>query len=198
MNGVNHTRCGKASRDVKRFNRRIPVLKVARDKPSLQCLVASPGWRELSLSARVIAMTIFALARADANNSVRIDRKGLAHLTGITDPATLAKANRDVQAIGLFEITRGYKTKYSSRPTVYRLTWWSEVFQRWLKVGYALAEIASPTGTGTTKHPGTSTGGGFALPTASADGPPAEARNDFPDAPAPAKVNDLLQIGQAV
>ena len=198
MNGVNRTRCGKARRDGKRFNRRIPVLKVARDKPSLQTIVASPGWREMSLSGRVIAITLFALARADAGNSVKISRKELSALVGVTDPATLAKANRDVQAIGLFQIVRGYKTKYSSRPTVYRLAWWSEVFQRWLKVGYALAEIASPTGTGTTKHPGTSTGGRFALPTASADGPPSAARNGLPDVPASAEVNDLQQSGQAV
>jgi hypothetical protein len=128
---------------VKRFNRRIPVLKVARDKPSLQAVVASPGWREMSLSARVIALTLFAFARTDANNSVKIDRKGLSYLTGITDPATLAKANRELQAIGLFEIKRGFRTKYASRPTIYRLTWWSQVFQRWLRAGYAVADIGN-------------------------------------------------------
>jgi hypothetical protein len=180
---------------VKRFNRRIPVLKVARDKPSLQAVVTSPGWREMSLSARVVAITLFALARTDANNSVRIDRKRLSYLTGITDPATLAKANREVQAIGLFEIDRGYRTKYAERPTVYQLTWWSQVFQRWLKVGYAAAETTTPI---KPHHQGTSTSGGFALPTALAEGPPSEAQDDLPDAPASAKVNDLQQMGQAV
>jgi hypothetical protein len=143
MDGAHHARFRKAKRNMKQFNRRIRVLEVARDKPSLQSVVASPGWREMSLSARVIATTLFALARMDANNSVTIDRKGLSYLTGITDPCTLAKANREVQAIGLFEITRGYKTKYSSRPTVYRLTWWSQVFQRWLKAEYAVADIGN-------------------------------------------------------
>jgi hypothetical protein len=150
---------------MKRFNQRIPVLEVARDKPSLQSVVASPGWREMSLSARVVAMTLFALARMDANNSVRIDRKGLSYLTGITDPATLAKANREVQAIGLFEITRGFRTKYSGRPTVYRLTWRSQAFQRWLKAGYAMPETATSTDTTHLTHQGTCTSGGFALPT---------------------------------
>jgi hypothetical protein len=125
---------------VRQFKRRIRVLEVARDKRSLQAIVTSPGWREMSLSARVIAITLFAFARTEANNSVAIDRKGLSHLTGITDPATLAKANRELQAIGLFAIDRGFRTKYAGRPTVYRLTWWSQVFQRWLKAGYAVAD----------------------------------------------------------
>lgn len=81
----------------------------------------------------------------DANNSVTINRKGLSYLTGITDPATLAKANRELKAIGLFEIDRGYRTKYSQRPTVYKLTWWSQVFQRWLKAGYTVYETTAPT-----------------------------------------------------
>jgi hypothetical protein len=141
---------------VKRFNRRIPVLEVARDKPSLQFVVVSPGWREMSLSARVVAMTLFALARMDANNSVTINRKELSYLTGITDPNTLAKANREVQAIGLFEIDRGFRTKYAERPTVYRLTWWSQVFQRWLKAGYAVADIATAVTYRSRKHTTTS------------------------------------------
>jgi hypothetical protein len=162
---------------MKRFNRRIPVLEVAGDKPSLQFVVVSPGWREMSLSARVVAMTLFFLARMNANNSVRIDRKGLSYLTGITDPATLAKANREVQAIGLFEIDRGFRTKYAERPTVYRLTWWSQVFQRWLSAGYAVTETATPT---TPHHHGTSTSGGFFLPRVPADTAPVERNNSEP------------------
>jgi len=121
--------------------RQIPLPE--KDKPNLQAIVTSPGWREMSLSVRVIAMTLFALARMDANNSVTISRKGLSDLTGITDPNMLAKANRELLAIGLFEIDRGYKTKHAQRATVYRLTWWSQVFQRWLKVGYAVADIGN-------------------------------------------------------
>ena len=132
--------------------RPIPIPEL--DKPNLQAIVTSPGWREMSLSARVIAMTLLALARMDERNSTTIDPKGLSDLTGITDPNTLAKANRELQAIGLFEIDRGYRTKYSQRPTVYRLTWWSQVFQRWLKAGYAVPEITTPTTTDTTNHHG--------------------------------------------
>ena len=123
-----------------------------RDKPNLQDIVTSPGWRDMSLSARVIAMTLLALARMDERNSVTIDRKGLSYHTGITDPATLAKANREVQAIGLFEIRRGFRTKYAERPTVYRLTWWSEAFQRWLKAGYAVPDIAAAGTDRSRKH----------------------------------------------
>jgi hypothetical protein len=133
----------------------------------------------MSLSARVIAVTLFALARMDERNSVTIDRKGLSDLTGITDPNTLAKANRELQAIGLFEIDRGYRTKYAERPTAYRLTWWSQVFQRWLKAGYALAETITFTVTDTTNHHGTSTSGGFALPAVPAEGPRPEARDSL-------------------
>jgi hypothetical protein len=165
---------------VKQFNRRVPVLKVARDKPSLQTVVASPGWREMSLSARVIAITLFAFARMDASNSVRIDRRGLSYLTGITDPATLAKANRELQAIGLFQITRGFRTKYAERPTVYTLTWWSQVFQRWLKAGYAMPETTSSTTADNPHHRRTSNSGGFSLPAIPADVAPAESNNPQP------------------
>ena len=180
----------------KHVYRRVRQIAVPeRDKPNLQAVVTSPGWREMTLSARVVAMTLLALARMDDKNSVTINRRELSYLTGITDPNTLAKANREVQAIGLFEIDRGYKTKYSARPTVYRLTWWSQVFQRWLKAGYAVTETTTPI---TPHHHGTSTSGGFAIPTVPTEGPPSEAQNDLPDAPASAKVNDLQQIGQAV
>ena len=54
--------------------RQIPVPE--RDKPNLQAIVTSPGWRDMALSARVVAVTLLALARMDANNSVTIDRKG--------------------------------------------------------------------------------------------------------------------------
>jgi len=153
-----------------------------RDNPNLQGVVTNPGWREMSLSARVIAMTLLALARMDVNNSVTIDRKGLSDLTGITDPNTLAKANRELQAIGLFEIDRGYRTKYAERPTVYRLTWWSQVFQRWLTAGYAMPETTTPTTLNTPHHQGTSNSGGFALPTvpvAAGKGSQPKAHNDL-------------------
>ena len=184
------------TKHVYRRVRQIPVPE--RDKPSLQAVVTSPGWREMSLSARVIAMTLLALARMDANNSVTISRKELSYLTGITDPSTLAEANREVQAIGLFEIDRGYRTKYAERPTVYRLTWWSQVFQRWLKAGYAVPGTTTPTTTDTPHHQGTSNSGGFPLPAAPAEGPPSEVENEFGDEPGSAKENDVQPIGQAV
>lgn len=140
-------------RSAKHVHRRVsPIPIPERDRPNLQAVVTSPGWRDMSLSARVIAMTLLALARMDANNSVTIDRKGLSDLTGITDPSTLARANRELQAIGLFEIDRGYRTKYAERPTVYRLTWWSEAFQRWLKAGYAVPDIAAAVTDRSLKH----------------------------------------------
>jgi hypothetical protein len=185
------------TKHVYRRVRSIPIPE--RDKPSLQAVVMSPGWREMALSARVVAMTLLALARMDEKNSVTIDREGLSDLTGITDPNTLAKANREVQAIGLFEIDRGYRTKYSQRATVYRLTWWSQVFQRWLSAGYAVPETTTSTTTlDTPHHQGTSNSGGFPLLTVPAEGPSPGAQNDLPDAPASAKANALQSIGQAV
>jgi hypothetical protein len=178
--------------------RSIPIPE--RDKPNLQAIVTSPGWRDMSLSARVVAMTLLALARMDEKNSVTIDRKGLSDLTGITDPNTLAKANREVQAIGLFEIDRGYRTKYAERPTVYRLTWWSQVFQRWLRAGYAVPEtlISHLPPTPPPPHQGTSISGGFPLPAVAAEGPPSVAQYDLGGAPASARENNLRSIGQAV
>jgi len=118
----------------------------------------------------------------DEKNSVTISRNGLSDLVGITDPSTLARANREVKAIGLFAIDRGYRTKYAERPTVYRLTWWSRVFQRWLTAGYAVLETATPTTTDTPHHQGTSNSGGFALPTvpvAAGKGSQQEPHNDL-------------------
>jgi len=198
MDDAKRTRCAKVSRDVRQFNRRIRVLGVARDKPNLQAIVTSPGWREMSLSARVIAITLFGFARRDANNSVTIDRKGLSYLTGITDPATLAKANCEVQAIGLFDITRGFRTKYAERQTVYRLTWWSQAFQRWRKGGYAVPETTTPTTPDTTNHRGTSTSEGIPLPVTPAEGPSSEVENESGDEPGSAKHNDAQPIGKAV
>jgi hypothetical protein len=170
----------------KHVYRRVRQISVPeRDKPNLQAVVVSPGWRDMSLSARVIAMTLFALARMDEKNSVTINRQGLSYLTGITDPNTLAKANRELQAIGLFEIDRGYRTKYAERPTVYRLTWWTQVFQRWLKAGYAVPETTTLTTPDTTSHHGTSTSGRFALPT-------------VPEATAPAETNNFQPSPQGV
>ena len=170
-----------------------------RDNPNLQAVVTNPGWREMSLSARVIAMTLLALARMDVNNSVTIDRRELSYLTGITDPCTLAKANREVQAIGLFEIDRGYRTKYAERPTVYRLTWWSQVFQRWLSAGYAVPETSIPhlPPTPPPPHQGTSTSGGFFLPAVPTEGALPEARNNLPDAWGSANSNNLQPTAQA-
>jgi hypothetical protein len=168
------------TKHVHRRVRQIPIPE--RDKPNLQAVVVSPGWREMTLSARVVALTLLALARMDANNSVTISRRELSDLTGISDPNTLAKANREVQAIGLFEIDRGYKTKYAARPTVYRLTWWSQVFQRWLSAGYVVPETDTPTTADTPHHQGTSTSVGFALPTvpvAAGKGSQPEAHNDL-------------------
>jgi hypothetical protein len=161
------------------YQRYRPVPATDESRPSIEALVASPGWREMSLSARVVAMTLFGLARMDDKNSVTTNRRELSYLTGITDPNTLAKANREVQAVGLFEIDRGFRTKYAGRPTVYRLTWWSQVFQRWLKAGYAVTETATPT---TPHHHGTSTSGGFFLPRVPADTAPVE-RNDSQPTP---------------
>jgi hypothetical protein len=168
------------TKHVYRRVRSIPIPE--RDKPTLQAVVTSPGWRDMSLSARVVTVTLLALARMDEKNSVTISRKGLSDLTGITDPSTLARANREVQAIGLFEIDRGYKTKYAERPTIYRLTWWSQVFQRWLTAGYAMPETTTPTTLDTPHHQGTSNSGGFALPTvlvAAGKGSQQEAHNDL-------------------
>jgi len=136
----------------------------------------------MSLSARVIAVTLFALARMDAGNSVTISPPELSDLTGITDPNTLAKANRELQAIGLFEIDRGFRTKYSQRPTVCRLTWWSRVFQRWLSAGFAVPDAGISSTTDTSHHQGTCTSVGFALPTvpvAAGKGSQPEAHNDL-------------------
>jgi len=185
------------TKQVYRRVRHLPMPE--RDKPNLQAIVTSPGWREMTLSARVVAMTLFALARMNEKNSVTISRKGLSDLIGITDPSTLARANREVQAIGLFEIDRGYKTKYAERPTVYRLTWWSQVFQRWLSAGYAVPEAATlpvlPSHP-SQPHKGTGNSGGISLLADPAEEPSPGAPDNLPDARVSANSDDLQPMGK--
>ena len=103
------------------------------DKPNLQVIVSCPGWREMSPATAKVTLTLFGLT--DAEGKVVISRGELKHRTGIISSRSIAKANSELETIGLFQIDRGYKTKYAERPTTYRLSWYSQAFQKWLKNG---------------------------------------------------------------
>jgi hypothetical protein len=116
--------------------RQIPVSD--RSKPSCEAFVASPGWREMSVQTRAIAMTLLSIALHTETPSFEISRSKLGCTTGIHRSNTIARANKELEAIGLFAIDRGYSTQAGTKLTSYRLTWWSEAFQNWLLRGYAL------------------------------------------------------------
>lgn len=115
------------------YSRWRPIPIPERDKPSLQAIVSSPGWCAMSPATGKVILTLFGLT--DADGKVVMSRGELRQRTGITSSRSLAKANSELETTGLFQIDRGYKTKYAERPTTYRLSWYSQAFQKWLKNG---------------------------------------------------------------
>ena len=115
-----------------------------KSKPSIQALVASPGWREMPLSSRVIAVTLFAMAEAEDNHVITISRRALGELAGVHKPIAIARAVRELEAIGLFAVDRGSWGERGYRASTFRLTWWSQALQAWLREGYALPPTLSP------------------------------------------------------
>lgn len=126
------------------YQRYQPIPVPDKSKPSIQALVGSPGWREMPLSARVIAVTLFAMAETDDNRVVSISRRALGELVGIRKSNTIAQAVRELEAIGLFAVDRGSWGNRGYKASSFKLTWWSQAFQAWLSQGYATPHTISP------------------------------------------------------
>ena len=90
------------------YHRYHPIRVPDKAKPSLQALVASPGWREMPLSTRVIGITLFAMAETEDNRVVSISRRAPGELAGISKSNTIAHAVRELEAIGLFAVDRAH------------------------------------------------------------------------------------------
>jgi len=136
--------------------RQVPIPD--QSKPSVQGLVASPGWREMPLSVRAVIVHLLALAEFEKNKTVAISRRKLGELVGIADPNTVIKAIKEVEAIGLFQVDKGTWTSGGYKPSSYRLTWWSARFQLWKVHGYDVP-ATSPTPCTTTATTTPHTGG---------------------------------------
>jgi len=135
-----------------------PISVPDKSKPSIQALVASPGWPEMPLSTRVIAITLFAMAETEDNRVVSIGRRALGTLVGVHKPSTIARAVRKLEAIGLFSVDRGSWGDRGYKASSFRLTWRSQAFQAWLRQGFAIQPIPSttnPDGTSNTETFGT-------------------------------------------
>jgi hypothetical protein len=137
------------------FRRYRPVPIPEKSKPSVQGLVASPGWREMPLSVRVIVVTLLALAEFDENKAVTIGRRELGDFTGIADPNTVIKAIKELETIGLFQVEKGTRTSGGYKASSYRLTWFSVRFQQWRMHGYDVTAPPPPLAASTTPpaHP---------------------------------------------
>lgn len=133
------------------YRRYRPLPVPDKSKPSIQALVASPGWPEMPLSTRVIAVTLFAMVETEDNRVVTISRRQLPLVAGIHKSNTIAKAIRELEAIGLFAVDRGSWGDRGCKASTFRLTWWSEAFQAWLRQGYGIPHTPS-----TTQPPGSS------------------------------------------
>jgi hypothetical protein len=126
------------------YRRYQPVPVPDKSEPSIQALVASPGWREMPLSARVIAVTLFAMAETEDDRVVTISRRALGELAGVHKPIAIARAVRELEAIGLFAVDRGSWGNRGYRASTFKLTWWSKAFQAWLTQGYATPHTIPP------------------------------------------------------
>lgn len=118
-----------------------PIAK--RDKPNLESITSSPGWPDLPPCTAKVIRTL--LSMLDSHGTVTIARGAMKERTGFKDSHKLARANRDIEAIGLFAVDRGYCTEFAKRPTIYRLTWYSVRFQHWLATGETGKDAASDT-----------------------------------------------------
>jgi hypothetical protein len=140
------------------YQRYQPIPVPDKSEPSIQALVASPGWPEMPLSARVIAVTLFAMAETEDNRVVSISRRALGALAGVHKPIAIARAVRELEAIGLFAVDRGSWGNRGYKASSFKLTWWSQAFQAWLRQGYATPHISGthqPPGTGNSETFGT-------------------------------------------
>jgi hypothetical protein len=126
------------------YQRYQPIRVPDKSQPSLQALVASPGWREMPLSVKAICMTLFAMALDADDHVLSIGRRRLGELAGVHKPSTVVQAVREMEAIGLFSIDKGSWGNRGYNASTYRLTWWSEVLQAWLSQGYATPHALSP------------------------------------------------------
>lgn len=126
------------------YRRYQPIPVPDKSQPSIQALVASPGWREMPLSARVIAVTLFAMAETEDDRAVIISRRVLGGLAGVHKSNTIAQAVRELEAIGLFAVGRGSWGNRGYKASTFKLTWWSEAFQAWLSHGYTTPHTIPP------------------------------------------------------
>lgn len=99
--------------------------------PSYEAIVHSPGWSRLLHSTRSVIDILVSIAQLE--NPFTMSHAELSYRTGIKRRETLAKALREIEAIGLFQIDRGAKHPHGVKSTSYRLSWLSERFQKWLK-----------------------------------------------------------------
>jgi len=126
------------------YRRYQPIPIPDKSQPSIEALVASPGWRAMPLSVRVIAVTLLAMAVSDGGGTVSISRRMLGTLAGVHKPAAVVEAVREMEAIGLFAVDKGSWGDRGYRASTFRLTWFSQAFQAWLSRGYAPPSTIDP------------------------------------------------------
>jgi hypothetical protein len=126
------------------YQRYQPIPVPDRSQPSLEAIVASPGWREMPLSVKAIGVTLFAMALGADNHVTGISRRMLGELAGVHKPAAVVQAVREMEAIGLFAVDKGSWGIRGYKASTFRLTWWSQALQAWLSYGYATPPTLSP------------------------------------------------------
>jgi hypothetical protein len=103
-----------------------------REKGYLEQLVGSRSWRGINPATVKTILTL--LTHTDPKSlTVTISSRDLAKLVGIRRSAII-RASRVIEQHGLYATATAYdKLKKKNKTTIYRLTWYSQAWQSWLR-----------------------------------------------------------------
>jgi len=103
-----------------------------RQKGYVEQLVGSRSWRSLKPATVKVILTL--LTETDPKSlTVTISSRDLAKLVGIRRSAII-RAMRAIEQLGLYPTQTAYdKLKKKNKTTIYRLTWYSQAWQAWLR-----------------------------------------------------------------
>lgn len=103
-----------------------------REKGYVERIVASPLWRELNPTTAKVMLTLLTLTDPKTL-TVTISTRDLADTVGIRRSAVI-RAMRVIEALGMYVGDSAYdKVNKKNKTKTYRLTWYSQAWQAWLR-----------------------------------------------------------------
>jgi len=103
-----------------------------REKGYVEQLVGSRSWRSLTPATVKVMLTL--LTSTDPKTlTLTISTRDLAKLVGMRRSGVI-RATRAIEQLGMYVADTAYdKLKQKNKTTIYRLTWYSHVWQAWLR-----------------------------------------------------------------